>query len=169
MIRKREHENVDSFINLGLVDLINSTSLYRPAISINGMGKKEFDDIVSRINRHVISHFRRKPFPRTRFVEMDLKCKFIFVQFVIYLLGKVTYGGVIAAIRAFCGDNKGIEIDNILSVLSSAEIVRRHADDPNQFTYTSERKPFIIFTGTQMDKMRVAITDSSQKRGRHAY
>jgi hypothetical protein len=162
--RDRSYENVESFINVGLIDQVNGQSIFRPVIHLDARGVPDFSPIFERIANRAKSALRMRPFEAGPFGKMSLRDKLIFLHFLINIMGEATYREIVDGIKVFCGDARGVKFDDVLPILCSTGLVTRDAYDPKRLIYNSKGKSFLEFKGQAYDEMRAVFVEAAQRK-----
>lgn len=162
--RDRQYENSESFINVGMVDLVQRKSVYTTAINIDSSNSPpDFSGIFERITNRAKPHLRRRPFEKQRFSQMPMKQQFVFVHMIVNILRDATYGDIVRTIKAFCGDNK-VKIDEVFHVLCATGLIIRDTDNPSRITYNNKHKPFIEFKSNTLDELKVLFAEYHERQ-----
>ena len=137
-----EYHNKDSFLNLGPVQNIDSSSLFRSTIPINRSGLLEgFFAVKERLDR-LRRRSNRRVFHYKAYSQLPIEDKLVAIAATINFLRAVTLGGLAQSIKTtFKAVNKR-ELQHLLSILVAQRYVLRSGE---YFMLNPVTKPFVQF------------------------
>jgi hypothetical protein len=136
------HHDGDSFLNLGPISQINSSSFLRPAIALSAdHAERGFDAVKERLARLKRRSNRRK-FRYGTYRQLSMEDKLVAVFATIVLLRAVTLPGLTQSVRTTFGNVNRAELQHLLSVLVAGQYVLRFGEYvlPNP-----AKQPFLEF------------------------
>jgi hypothetical protein len=144
------HHDGDSFLNLGPISQINSSSFLRPAIAVStDHAERGFDAVKERLARLKRRSNRRK-FCYGTYPQLSMEDKLVAVLATIILLRAVTLPGLTQSVKTTFGTVNKPELQHLLSVLVAGQYVLRSGEYvlPNPVV-----RPFLEFEKIYLEEV----------------
>jgi len=153
-------EQDDSFINVGIIDRINSYSDFRQII-ITDYKNPDFSHVESRlINRLPVRH--AKKFQFDIFEKLDLLQKFYILFELIFIFRALTFDSTIYCLEKIFGKVDKKEIKQLLSILIAVNYIKRFGEDLDYYVIERGVDQFLEFRNYDIQKL-ITYTTSFYK------
>ena len=155
----------DSFISIGPIELINAHSLFRTTIQMDFSScEPPFHLVKQRLEQRIpASANRRKRFEYKKYKDLGVQEKMFVVMELINIFQALTLDGVEYAIKSIFRNKKRAEVKRFLSVLVSANYIRRAGDSLEYFVVNRRASSFMEFDGPNINELRLAAVDHYEK------
>ena len=147
----------DSFINKGLIDKINSRSLFRPIILMS-FHIPRFHQIKQRLEDRLTKTSKRFEYQED-FYRLTVVQKLFIIFQIIYLFRAIQYEGILQCLTAIFRINQDKQLKHILSILIASKYVERKGDDHDYFVPSVKAEPFLEFRNYDIEQFRIKVTD----------
>jgi hypothetical protein len=151
----------DSFINVGIVDKINSKSIFRQMIWID-YGNPNFETIAQRL-RDRLPIKTGKRFEFKGFSELTMPQKLFVIFQIIYIFRALSFGDIVFCLEKIFGKCKEKQVKHLLSILIAAKYVERKGYGDEFFVVSPLAKPFLEFRHYDIQDLQAKITSFFQK------
>jgi hypothetical protein len=146
----------DSFINLGLVDKINSKSIFRQTIVID-FKNPDFSLIKRRLEDRLPKS--AKTFEYKKFKDLSKPHKLHILFQIIFLFRALKFESVVHCFNQIFGTTNEKQVKHILSILIAAKYVERRGDDLSYFVPSPKALPFLEFKNYDVNDLQAKATE----------
>jgi hypothetical protein len=160
-----------SFINLGIIDKINSQSEFRPIIFMDFKKPKDkqFKLILDRLNERLPTSYRKK-FEFNKFTKFESSKQALFLLFeIIYIFRAVTLEDIIYCLENIFGNVPSRTIKLLLSILIAIKYVNRDGEENNYFLPSPDVEPFFEFVNYDIQELQAKVIYFYKKNNSDAY
>ncbi len=152
-IRKQK----DSFINIGLIDRINSISHLKPTILLD-KGNPDFNQVKERLNSRLKTK-NRKVYKYNGFKEISMKQRLYMIFQIVYIFRALSFRSIVYCLQDIFGEVSEKQIKHLLSILVAAGYLNRDAIYKDYFVPMVKVEPFLEFPDTVLNNLQAAATD----------
>jgi len=133
----------DSFINIGLVDKVNTKSDFKAVIWLD-RSKPDFLPIEKRLISRLPAKSGKK-FEFKKFAELTPKQQLYVLFQIIYIFKALRFESIVHCLKDIFENVRKKRIRYLLSVLISIQYIERKGDDLEYFVPTKRAEPFLDF------------------------
>jgi hypothetical protein len=158
----------DSFINIGLIDRINSKSTFRPIISMN-YNKPDLLQIKQRLCDRLPARTAKK-LEFVEFSNFGLKQKLFIILQIIFIFKALKFESIIDCLeKIFSKVKRTKQVRHLLSILVAVNYLERKGDDLEYFVLTSNAKPFLEFRNFDINELQADAVSFFEKNHSETY
>lgn len=158
----------DSFITIGITELVNRKSNFRSTIVFD-YKKPEFDIIKDRLNDR-LPNINTKKFVFNTSIDDYSSKELLYIIFqIIFIFRALRYEAVLFCVDKIFGKPKRILIKQLLSILIAAKYIERIGDHSEYFCPNKDATPFLEFRKYEVNTLIAKVIGFYQKNDRETY
>ena len=149
----------DSFIALGPINLVDQHSHFKPTVQIAHSKEPEFGIVNERLKNRINPSKNRKKFKAKKYGDLTIQLKFYSVFEIIRIFQALTFEGIVHTFKKIWGNAKKEELRCLLSILISADCIKRFNNEPNYFCINRNAQSFLDFGSQEVERLTLEIID----------
>jgi hypothetical protein len=165
VVNDMNRQKKDSFINVGLVDKINSKSLFKPVI-LTRVKDPDFSFVEQRLESRLPVKTGKR-FEHKKFSKLTPRERLFVVFQTIFVMRALRFDSVKYCINRVFGYANEKKLRHLLSILIAIEYVERKGESPEYFVPRKKAEPFLDFRN--MNRMHAAVADYFREHHRETY
>lgn len=157
----------DSFINVGLLDKVNTKSDFKAVILLN-RNRPNFGLVEQRLTSR-LSTKSGKNFEFKNFTQFTPQEQLYLVFQIIYIFKALKYESIVHCVKDIFKDANRKRIRHLLSVLIATEYIERKGDDLEYFAPTTRSEPFLDFRNYDVRDLQAIAAGFFKKYHKETY